>query len=166
MNSLIPFLCAITNFLPVSWCFYWQIFRPTDGNSRLPKVQKVDTQIALTLADDGWLWCDFLFCWYVVFVAKTNSHAREGVRSFKWLLSWIVKYSIIFSEKKENRHQKMNHHTHPYTAHLCKTLFSPVYSSSENMHYPVLARIQLIPRYYQDVMTSVWVQWQDVVYGY
>ena len=107
MNSLIFFLCAITNFLPVSWCFNWQIFRPTDGNSRLLKVQKVDTQIALTLADDGWLWCDFLFCWYVVFVAKNNSHATEGVRSFKWLLSWIVKYrNIFFLKKKENRHQK------------------------------------------------------------
>ena len=100
MNSLIFFLCAITNFLPVSWCFNWQIFRPTDGNSRLLKVQKVHTQIALTLADDGWLWCDFLFCWYVVFVAKNNSHATEGVRSFKWLLSWIVKYRNIFSWKK------------------------------------------------------------------
>ena len=116
MNSYMVFLCAISNFLPVSWCFYWQIFRPTDGNSRLPKVQKVDTQIALTLADDGWLWCDFLFCWYVVFVAKTNSHAREGVRPFKWLLSWIEKYSTeyllysgiaLFFMKKREQTQKM-----------------------------------------------------------
>ena len=34
--------------------------------------------------------------------------------------------------------------TPPDTAHRCLTLFSPGYSSSENMHYPVLARIQLI----------------------
>ena len=38
----------------------------------------------------------------------------------------------------------MNHHTRPYTAQSCKTLFSHVYSPSENMHQPVLAHIQLI----------------------
>ena len=159
------FLRAISNFLPVSWCFYWQIFRPTDGNSRLPKVQKVDTQIALTLTDDGWLWCDFLFCWYVVFVAKTNSHAREGVRSFKWLLSWIVKYSIIFSEKKENRHQKWittltsiqlifaRPYSHPYTAllRICTTLSWPIYSSfqeyiTEQPNYKNESTIKLMYR--------------------
>ena len=95
-------------------------------------MQKVDTQIALTLADDGWLWCDFLFCWYVVFVAKTNSHAREGVRSFKWLLSWIVKYSIIFSEKKRTDTKNESPH-------------SPVYSSS--LQDPILTRIQLFWEY-------------------
>ena len=38
----------------------------------------------------------------------------------------------------------LNHHTPPYTAQSCKTLFSHVYSPSENMHQPVLAHIQLI----------------------
>ena len=37
-----------------------------------------------------------------------------------------------------------NHITPPETARPCLTLYSPAYSSSENMHYPVLARIQLI----------------------
>ena len=45
---------------------------------------------------------------------------------------------------ENSSHTKKNHITPPDTAHRCLTLFSPGYSSSENMHYPVLARIQLI----------------------
>ena len=41
--------------------------------------------------------------------------------------------------KEQNYHQLKKNKTLKE-----KTLFSPVYSSSENMHYPVLARIQLI----------------------
>ena len=39
-----------------------------------------------------------------------------------------------------------NHITPPETARPCLTLYSPAYSSSENMHYPVLAQIQLIQK--------------------
>ena len=52
---------------------------------------------------------------------------------------------IGFSDvNPSNGVDRRNHITPPDTAHRCLTLFSPGYSSSENMHYPVLARIQLI----------------------
>ena len=56
---------------------------------------------------------------------------------------WISDQGTIIYTMRAPRGRR-NHITPPETARPCLTLYSPDYSSSENMHYPVLARIQLI----------------------
>ena len=71
------------------------------------------------------------------------SYTDKQLSKLDNLLNKLLK-KLSLHQLDSNETTPLNHITPPDTAHRCLTLFSPGYSSSENMHYPVLAHIQLI----------------------